>query len=109
MSLDAPNTKAPAPKAAAPISSTVKMLLHKNYVPRNLVRIIGYQREARSLKDAAGRPIIVEPAQFIEGEMKPHQYPGVGYDSKIWAGTVIEVPEDEGRDIRQKRIGEVYI
>lgn len=35
-----------------------------------------------------------------------HEQPGVGYPNKLWAGSVIKVPEDEARDMRAKEIAE---
>ena len=97
-----------APVAEAPVKA-VAMELLKNYVPHNLMRVIGYKKEAVMRKDAAGRMIEVEPEAFIEGEMKPSVYPGTGFPNKVWAGTVIEVPEAEAKVMRQKRIAEAYI
>lgn len=88
---------------------TVKMELKRHYVPRKLVSIVGYERPARFVKNAAGETKEVEPAKFIEGEMFPPIFAGVGYDNKIWAKTVIEVPEDEAKVMRQKGIAEAYI
>lgn len=99
-----PNTAA----EAAPIK-TVKMELKRHYVPHKLVSIIGYQRPEKRAKTAAGTEIITQTAAFIEGEMMPAAYPGVGFPNKIWAGTVIEVPEDEARDMRAKKIAEAYL
>lgn len=87
----------------------VKMELLKNYVPLNLLRIIGYKKEAVQRKNAAGQMITIEPEAFIEGEMKPSVYPGTGFPNKIWAGTVIEVPEPEAKRMRQLKIAEAYI
>lgn len=88
---------------------TVKMELKRNYVPHKLVSIVGYERPARFTKNAAGEMKEVEPAAFIDGEMYPPIFAGVGYPNKIWAKTVIEVPEDEAKVMRQKGIAEAYI
>ena len=93
----------------APAVKPVKMVLKRHYVPHKLISIVGYERPARFVKNAAGETKEVEPAKFIEGEAFPALFPGVGYDNKIWAKTVIEVPEDEARDMRQKGIAEAYI
>ncbi|RYY67719.1 MAG: hypothetical protein EOO12_00235 [Chitinophagaceae bacterium] len=100
MSNDAPTT--------APVK-TVKMELKRNYVPHKLVSIVGYERPARFVKNAAGELKEAEPAAFIDGEMFPPLFAGVGYDGKIWAKTVIEVPEDEAKVMRQKGIAEAYL
>ena len=90
-------------------AKTVKMELKRHYVPRKLVSIVGYERPARFVKNAAGETKEAEPAAFIAGEMFPPIFPGVGYDNKIWAKTVIEVPEDEAKEMRQRGIAEAYI
>lgn len=102
MSTDALNTTAATEK-------TVAMELKRHYVPVNLQRIVGYQRPARIVKNAAGEKVEVEEAKFIEGEMFPPIFPGVGFDGKIWAGTVIEVPEAEAKTMRSKGIAEAYL
>lgn len=100
MSNDAPTT--------APVK-TLMMELKRHYVPHNLVAIVGYQRPARFVKNAAGDMKEIEPAAFIDGKVFPPIFEGVGYPNKIWAGTVIEVPEEEARVMRQKGIAEAYI
>lgn len=101
-------------------SESVKMFpvtLNKNYVPMGTYEIVGYLKEAVKRKDAAGNWKIVEPEEFIKGEMKPHQSPGVGYgamqmkdgtmvNAKIWAGTQIKVPVDEAKYVVSKKIAE---
>lgn len=101
--------------SAAPTTNTavepkpVAMELLKNYVPVELLRVVGYKKEAVQRKNAAGQMVVVEPEEFIAGEMKPSVYPGTGFPNKIWAGTVIEVPEPEAKIMRQKRIAEAYL
>lgn len=75
------------------------VLLVKNYQPTNIkdCEIVGYLKEAVKRKDAAGNWRIVEKEEFIKGEMKPHQSPGVGYENKIWAGTTIKLPVEEAK------------
>lgn len=88
---------------------TVKMELKRHYVPHELISIVGHQRPERKVKNAAGEMVVATESKFIEGEKFPPVYPGVGFDNKIWAGTVIEVPEEEARMMRQKGIAEAYI
>ena len=99
----APNAK------AGETGKTLKLELKRHYVPHNLVSIVGYQRPARFVKNAAGEQKEIEPAKFIDGEMYPAIFPGVGFEKKIWAGTVIELPEDEARQAKGKGIGEFYL
>ncbi len=108
-------------ETAAPVQpSTQKMfpvLLTKNYVPKGEYQIVGYLKEAVKQKDAAGNLRTIEPEEFIEGEMKPHTSPGVGFgamvmkdgstvNAKIWAGTTIRVPLDEAKYVVAKKIAE---
>ena len=90
-------------------TKTVKMELKRHYVPHKPISIARYERPGRSVTNPAGETKEVEPAKFIEGEMFPPIFAGVGYDNKIWAKTVIEVPEDEAKVMRQRGIAEAYI
>ncbi len=87
----------------------VAMELHRHYVPKDLRGILGYQKEAVLRKNSAGQMVEVEKAEFIDGIMKPPVYPGSGFPNKIWAGTVIQVPETEAKEMRTKKIAEAYI
>ena len=93
------------------------VILSKNYVPKGEYEIVGYLKEAVKRKDAAGVWRTIEPEEFIEGVMKPHQSPGVGFgpmemkdgtmvNAKIWAGTHIKVPVDEAKYVVAKKIAE---
>lgn len=82
------------------------VLLNKNYMPSGNYEIVGYLKEAVKRKDAAGNWRIVEKEEFINGEMKPHPSPGVGYIGKIWAGTHIKLPVDEAKAVVAKKIAE---
>lgn len=82
------------------------VLLSKNYCPMSQYEIVGYTKEAVNRKDAAGNWKIVEPEEFIQGVMKPHPSPGVGFPNKIWAGTMIRLPVDEAKTVISKHIAE---
>lgn len=82
------------------------VVLSKNYRPKGDYEIIGYLKEAVKQKDAAGVWRVIEKEEFIEGEMKPHQTAGVGYQDKIWAGTHIRLPLDEAKQLVAKKIAE---
>lgn len=110
------------PDMSPPEAKTeVKMFpvtLIKNYVPRGQYEIVGYMKEAVKQKDAAGNMRVIEPEEWIQGEMKPHMTPGVGYgeyfdkasnkttNAKIWAGTQIKLPIDEAKFLVSKHIAE---
>ncbi len=97
-----PNQNKPAPKP-------VKMELKRNYVPKTLISIVGWMKPAVLRKNAAGEMKEVEKEEWRDGEMKPPHFAGTGFPNKIWAGTIIEVPEDEAKEMRQKQIAEAYI
>jgi hypothetical protein len=108
-------------ETAAQMQPSEKMfpvLLTKNYVPAGGYEIVGYLKEAVKRKDAAGGWRVVEPEEFIKGEMKPHTSHGVGFgktvdesgkvltNAKIWAGTHIKLPVDEAKSVIAKKIAE---
>jgi hypothetical protein len=82
------------------------VLLNKNYVPLGAYEIVGYLKEEVKRKNNAGQWVTIEKEEFIEGEMKPHASPGVGYAGKIWAGTHIKLPIDEAKHLVSKKIAE---
>jgi hypothetical protein len=73
------------------------VVLLKNHCPSGNYEIIGYLKEAVKVKDAAGHWSVLSPETFVEGEMKPHTSPGVGFPGKIWAGTHIKLPVEEAK------------
>ena len=87
-------------------SKLFPVVLNKNYRPRGEYEIVGYLKESVKVKDAAGNWKIVEKEEFIEGEMKPHQTPGVGYPDKIWAGTHIRLPLEEAKHLVAKKLAD---
>lgn len=114
MSTDALNTTAPEPTAtdafalyeAVPEVKMVAMELLRNYRPAGAFEIVGHVVPAVIRKDAAGREYEAQASQFIQGEMAPAPMAGVGTSGKIWAGTIIRVPQDEGRTMRTNNIAE---
>lgn len=91
---------------AVPAVKMVSMELLRNYRPAGVFEIVGYVRPAVVRKDGAGREYEAEAAQFIAGEMAPPPQAGVGTQGKIWAGTILRVPQDEGRIMRTNNIAE---
>lgn len=104
-----PVTEAVALNETAPKVKTVAMELLKHYVPKSLISIVGYNKEAVLQKGPDGKMHEVSAAEFIDGEPKPAPLPGAGFANKIWAGTVIEVPEPEAKEMRTKKIAEAYL
>ena len=98
-----------ATETAAPEQPSIKMfpvLLVKNYQPLGQYEIVGYLKEAVKQKDSAGNTKIIEPEEFVQGAMKPHESPGVGFNGKIWAGTHIKLPLDEAKTLVAKKLAE---
>lgn len=94
----------------------VKLL--RNYVPRGEFEIVGYDKAATHVKDAAGRKVELEPAEFVKGEMTPPQFAGSGFaetlndkgevafKTKIWAQTHLKLPVAEAKEVIAKGIAE---
>lgn len=111
-----PGIKSKEPVMNSPAQKLFPVVLNKNYVPLGDYEIVGYLKEAVKRKDAAGVERIIEREEFIEGVMKPHNSPGVGFgeftengrktNAKIWAGTTIKLPVDEAKAVVAKKIAE---
>ena len=91
-------TAAPQPSKLFPVR------LLKNYRPAGEYELVGYHRPEVVQKDSAGKAVIVQTAAFMEGEMAPPPYPGVGFDNKIWADTVLNLPVDEAKRLVGKNL-----
>ncbi len=106
------------PEAKVTETKLFPVVLHKNYVPKGAYEIVGYLKDEVKRKNPAGQWIVVEKEEFIEGVMKPHPSPGVGFgemdgkdgepkvNAKIWAGTTIRLPIDEAKHLVSKKIAE---
>lgn len=92
--------------AAQPSEKKFPVRLLKNYRPADQYEIVGYHRKEKVEKDSTGRTVVLQPAAFIEGEMSPPPFPGVGFDSKIWADTVIKLPIAEARSLVDRKLAE---
>lgn len=90
--------------AEKPSEKLFPVKLLKNYRPAGTYEVVGYHRPERAAKDAAGRVVILEEAGFIEGEMAPPPFPGVGFDNKIWADTVLKLPIEEAKRLVGKNL-----
>ena len=116
-----PDMASESTTVAAPAAEKPKLfpvVLSKNYCPIGEYEIIGYLRPEIRQKDAAGVDRIIQTEQFIEGEMKPHVSPGVGFGAmkdekngltvnpKIWAGTHVRLPLDEAKRLVSKKLAE---
>lgn len=91
-------------------AKTALVRLLRNYRPlTNDFEIVGHEVAAKFKKDAAGREVEVQPAQFIAGEQPEPAQPGTGFPTKIWAGTLIRLPVEEAKTIRRLGIAEYEI
>jgi hypothetical protein len=96
-------------ETAAPVQPSEKMFpvkLLKNYRPDGSYELVGYHRPEKVQKDTAGKMVVVQEAAFIEGEMAPPPFPGVGFETKIWAETVLRLPMEEAKSLVGKRLAE---
>lgn len=71
--------------------------LLKNYRPEGNHEVVGYHRPEKRQKDTTGKMVVVQEAAFIEGEIAPPPFPGVGFDTKVWADTVLKLPMEEAK------------
>ena len=90
--------------AIAQPSQMFPVRLLKNYRPAGEHEVVGYHRPEKKQKDTTGKMIVVQEAAFIEGEIAPPPYPGVGFDTKIWADTVLKLPKDEAKNLVGKNL-----
>ena len=90
--------------AEKPSEKLFPVKLLKNYCPAGNYQIVGYQRPEIKQKDSAGRVSIVQESAFMEGEMAPPPFPGVGFDSKVWAETVVKLPVEEAKRLVGKNL-----
>lgn len=87
-------------ETAAPAQPSEKMFpvrLLKNYRPAGGHEVVGYHRPEKTQKDTTGKMVIVQEAAFIEGELAPAPQPGVGFETKVWADTVLKLPMEEAK------------
>lgn len=102
-----PSAPEPPPPAAPVKLVTVKLL--RNYRPAGAVEIVGYHKPAVMIRNVAGKEVEVSPSVFVEGEVAPPPQAGVGFATKLWAGTVIRLPVDEAKRVKANGIGEIEI
>jgi hypothetical protein len=98
------DTMANETAAPQPSEKMFPVKLLKNYRPAGDYQVVGYHRPEKSVKDAAGRVIVVQEAAFIEGEGAPPPFPGVGFETKVWADTVLKLPMAEARRLVDKNL-----
>jgi hypothetical protein len=94
---------------AAEQPKMVRMTLKRHCRPNEGYEIVGYNRPEIKHKGPDGRAVVVQSEAFIEGEAAPPPIPGVTITGKLWAGTVLRVPDDEARMMRKAGIADVDI
>jgi hypothetical protein len=103
----------PASTAAAIEANKPKLvtiLLKRHYRPMGEYESGGHWTEEQKRKNPAGVVEVVKPSEFVAEEAKPSPMAGVvPHSLKLWAGTVVRLPIDEARFVRQQGIGEVEI
>ena len=98
-----------ASETAAPVQPSENLFpvkLLKNYRPAGAYEVVGYHRPEKVQKDTAGKVVVVQEAAFMEGEMAPPPLPGVGFDAKVWADTVLRLPIEEAKRLVSKHLAE---
>lgn len=91
-------TPEPAP------AKMVTMKLERHCRPGGEFEIIGHMQPELRRKNAAGVMEIVRAEEFIKGEPAPPPLPGVGTTGKLWAGTIIALPEAEAKALKRAGI-----
>jgi hypothetical protein len=94
------------PQTAPETIKMIAMKLDRHYRPMGQYEVVGYLKKEVVKKMPSGEMKVVEPEEFIAGEMAPPPFPGVINDHKVWAQTTIRVPEAEAKTMRQNRIAE---
>ena len=90
--------------APRPSEKLFPVRLLKNYRPAGEYEVVGYHRKEKTQKDTTGKMIVVQEAAFMEGEVAPPPYPGVGFDTKVWADTVLRLPIEEAKKLVGKNL-----
>jgi hypothetical protein len=93
----------PEPEPEGPRMARVR--LERNYCPINPFSIVGHTRPEIKKKNPAGREEIFQTEEWIPDQMMPPAIAGTGFKDKVWAGTVIELPESEAKTIVKQKIG----
>lgn len=91
------------PKISLPAKMFPVRLL-RNYRPAGEYELVGYQQQEIRQKDATGRQVVIQESKFVEGEMAPPPFPGVGFETKVWAETVLKLPTDEAKRLVGKNL-----
>ncbi|TGR84619.1 hypothetical protein EN866_32960 [Mesorhizobium sp. M2D.F.Ca.ET.223.01.1.1] len=91
--------------SVAPVKM-VAMKLDRHYRPAGDYEVVGYLKKEVVKKFPDGQTKVIEPEEFIAGQMAPPPFPGVINENKVWASTTIRVPEAEAKIMRLNKIAE---
>lgn len=98
-----PATYKMPPKPEGAVMFAVR--LERNYAPIGYYETVGWLKPAVFRKKyGMEKPVMVEPEEFINGEKAPPAVAGTGYESKVWAGTTIMLPEEEAKSVVAAKI-----
>ena len=85
----------------------VKMTLTRHYRPAGEFEVVGHNLPEIMRKGADGRMHVIQQAAFVPDAPMPPKTPGVGIPGKLWAGTILKLPEAEARTLRKNGIAEI--
>lgn len=102
-------------EAAKPKLVAVRLL--RNYRPGGEFEVVGYQKDPVIRKRPDGKMVTVEEGGFIKeineetGKFAsaPPAMPGTGFADRLNAGTVVRLPRDEVKRVRDLKIGEIEL
>jgi hypothetical protein len=97
------------PVAEAAPEKRIAMKLERHCRPAGPYEIVGHFRPEIRRKNPAGVMEVVRAEEFIKGEPAPPPLPGVGTTGKLWAGTIISLPEAEAKALKRAGIASVEL
>jgi len=95
--------------ASVPKPTMRSMELKRHYRPHLGYELVGYNRPEIKRKGPDGKETTIQEAAFIPDVMAPSPMPGVDVQHKVWATTVIRVPVEEARIMRQNGIADATV
>lgn len=111
--IEAPSPKPDEPAyelyEGVPKPLTRSMELKRHYRPMGEFEIVGYNQPEIKRKGQDGKDTVIQAAEFIPGVMAPSPMPGVDVQHKVWATTIIRVPVEEARTMRQNGIADATV
>lgn len=82
-----------------------KVKLERNYAPEGYFEVVGWDKPAVYRKKFGHeKPVMVEPAEFVENEKAPPTVAGTGFAEKVWANTTVRLPKPEAVRVVAEKI-----